>query len=53
MPYHVWISPEDEFFGIQKWNIDEQTLLDQFVEPYRQGEPITTDGKTTNMDRLR
>jgi hypothetical protein len=39
VPFHLWITPDDEreFFGIRRWNIDEERLLSQFVEPYRTG----------------
>jgi REase_DpnII-MboI len=54
VPFHVWITPDDQrsFFGIRKWNLDEETLLRQFVEPYRAGAPITTDGEVVRMDEL-
>jgi hypothetical protein len=54
MPFHVWITPDDQrsFFGVKKWNLDEERLLSQFVDPYRAGQPITTDGEVVRMDKL-
>jgi len=58
VPFHLWITPDDDraFFGIRRWNIDEERLLRQFVEPYRTGRPITTDGevvRTGNLQKMR
>jgi len=54
VPFHLWITPDDHraFFGIKRWNIDEERLLSQFVEPYRTGRPITTDGEVVSTDQL-
>jgi hypothetical protein len=52
--FHVRIKPDDQrgFFGSRKWNIEEERLLSQFVEPYRTGQPITTDGEVIRTDKL-
>jgi hypothetical protein len=55
VPFHLWITPDDEraFFGIRRWNLDEEKLLRQFVEPYRAGDPITTEGEVIRTDQLK
>jgi hypothetical protein len=55
MLYHVWITPDDHraSFGVKKWNLSDDQLMRQFVEPYRTGRPITCEGETVQMDCLR
>jgi hypothetical protein len=55
VPFHLWITPDDDraFFGIRRWNLDEDKLLRQFVEPYRAGDTIATEGEVIRMDQLK
>ena len=47
------MQQEGEFFPVKKWNVDEEKLMRQFVEPYRAGHPITSDGEVVRMDELK
>jgi hypothetical protein len=53
MPYHVRLSVEGELDDEVSLDVDQTTLRRQFLEPYREGRPITVRGRTIEADSIR
>lgn len=50
--YHVRVTVSGQKHDEVKTDVDEGTLEQQFLAPYRTGQPITMNGKVIAMDRL-
>lgn len=48
--YHVRLDVHDERYGELKTDLDAETLEEQFMGPYRLGEPVTVNGRTLDWD---
>jgi hypothetical protein len=50
--YHVRITVQGEKEDEVKNDIDEETLENQFLRPYRSGAPITINGRVIESNQL-